>query len=269
MLSDPKSILFSTELKWPPFEEFGVSKDVVRTLYNKMFDPGGYTYDNLELQNDKPLLHRSTSNGRSMCQFGADSITIEENTVDCDIVSFVDIVKTVLGGLDQDDVPPFYLQRVRIQCLSRPTHCSNAVELLAGRASKVFDVIEPFERPPALFGMRFRFPPVHLVRSPEDEVVVEEGDAQNDDEADDIELAMSEGRVEEKAGFVVLRFESYAKDPQSVWMEAASTYPLPEPLALDDLEKITENIQTSYEFLTVNSKQFLDQFDVKQGDDDD
>jgi hypothetical protein len=115
MLSEPQSIFFQTELKWPPIEEWRVSKSVVRGLYNKMFEPGGYKYDNLNLQSEKPTLSRGSESGQSICQFGPDSITLEESH-DCHIEAFVQVVETVLGGLKEEDIPPFFLQRVKIQC---------------------------------------------------------------------------------------------------------------------------------------------------------
>ena len=83
-----------------------------------------------------------------------------------------------------------------------------------------------------------------------------------------IERAIAEGRVEEKAGFVTLRLESYAQDASQVWMEVAGTYPqFEEPMALEDVTKIVDNIRNAYDFLTKNGKNFLDQFDTERGQD--
>lgn len=263
---DPKSIFFQTELKWPPFDEFSVSESVVLGLFNKMIEPGGYKYDNLTLQ-DKPTLHTKVGGGQSLCQFGSDSIMIEESHQECHLDIFGEVIETVLGGLSEEDIPPFFLQRVKIQCLCQTANCEDAVELLAGKVSRVFDAIEPFGRPPAFFGVRFRFPPVHLVNSVGD-------DSQADDAGEDDEInfnrALDEGRVEEKAGFVTLRLESYAEDPSQVWMEVAATYPhFEEPMALKDVSKIIGNVRNSYDFLTKNSKEFLDQFDNNDGENHD
>ena len=267
IMLDPKSTFFQTELKWPPLEEFAISEDVVVRLFNKMREPDGYRYDNLTLQTDKPTLHRKGSGGQSLCQFGSESITIEESDEQCHIETFVEVVETVLGGLEEDDVPPFFLQRVKIQCLCQTAHAANAVQLLAGKVSHVFDAVEPFGRPPAFFGVRFRFPPIHLVSPSPREGESGADDEQSADESE-IEQAIAEGRIEEKAGFVTLRLESYAKDSRQVWMEIAGTYPhFEEPMALADVAKIIGNIRSAYEFLTNNSKSFLDQFDTEEGHD--
>jgi len=258
-MHDPKSIFFQTELKWPPLEEYAVSEDVVRGLFNKMFEPGGHKYDNLQLQSDKPTLYKKARGGQSLCQFGSDSITIEESHEECYLREFLNTVETVLGGINEDDIPPFFLQRVKIQCLCQTSICEDAVELLAGRVSRAYDAIQPFERPPAFFGVRFRFPPVHLVTPRESS-----GEPDEAEDEDDIEQAIAEGRIEEKAGFVTLRLESYAQDPSQVWMEVAEMYPhFDSPMALADIQKITSNIQKSYDFLTQNSRSFLDQFDTE------
>lgn len=257
MLSEPQSIFFQTELKWAPIEEWTVNTTVVRGLYNKMFEPGGYTYDNLTLQSEKPTLSRRSESGQSICQFGADSITLEESH-DCHLETFVEVVETVLGGLNEEDIPPFFLQRVRIQCLAQPANCENAVELLAGRAARVYENIQPFERPPSFFGMRFRFPPAQLFRGDAAELgagkVTEE----------ELKRALADGRIEEKAGFITLRFESYARDPHKVWMEVAANYPQSdERLTVAHIPPIVGNIRESYKFLTTNGKRFLDQFDTQ------
>jgi len=256
MLSEPQSIFFQTELRWPPVEEWTIGKSVVRALYNKMFEPGGYKYDNLDLQSEKPTLSRRSETGQSICQFGLDSITLEESH-DCHIDTFVEVVQTVLGGLGAQEIPPFFLQRVKIQCLAQPANCDDAVQLLAGRAARVYENIGPFDRPPSFFGLRFRFPPALVCRDER-----ENNDGDLTDEL--LKRAVAEGRVEEKSGFVTLRFESYVRDPHKVWMEVAASYPQSdEPLTIADTERIVRNIRESYQFLTGNGKRFLDQFDTR------
>ncbi len=225
-----------------------------------MHEPGGYKYDNLKLQSDKPTLYSDGRGGQSLCQFGPDQITIEESHAECSIKEFTEVVQTVLGGLVEDEIPPIFFQRVKIQCLSQVTHCHNSVELLAGKVSRAFGAIEPFERPPSMFGVRFRFPPVNVVDTQDDD------DAEGEPGEEAIREAINQGRVEEKTGFVTLRLESYAKDRKRVWMEVAGAYPqFDEPLALADADKIIANIHNAYDFLTQNSKRFLDQFDTEEG----
>ncbi len=261
MLSEPKSIFFQTELEWPPLEQWTVSKDTIRHLYNKMFGPDGYTYDNLDLQSEKPTLSRRSESGQSLCQFGPNSITLEESH-ECQVGAFSEAVQTVLGGLQKSDIPPFFHQRVKIQCLAQPANCRNTVELLAGRAARVYENIAPFERPPSFFGIRFRFSPTQLLHP-------KEGEGEGEGEANGlteevVQRAVAEGRVEDKPGFITLRFESYARDPQQVWMEVAAGYLADgEPWAVTDTSAIIGNINDSYKFLTVNGKRFLDQFDTK------
>jgi hypothetical protein len=256
-MREPKSTFFQTQLEWPPIDDFAIPTSVVLGLFNKMFEPGEYRYDNLSLGSDKPTLYREVTKGQSLCQFSKESITIEESHDDATIGTFKEVVEIVLGALEEDEIPPFFMQRVRIQCLCDVSGCNGAVDLLAGKVANVFSAIEPFRRPPRFFGIRFRFPPVSIITAPESVV---DSDGSDDDTI--IERAIKEGRLEEKAGFVTLRMETHAKDINQVWMELAGTYPhLDEPMALADMRKITRNIQSAYEFLTNNAIEFLNQFD--------
>src|SRR4051794_27869688 len=50
MLSGVSTIYFSTDLVYPPLPNFDIKKNQVRDLYNKLSEPGGYPYENLDLQ---------------------------------------------------------------------------------------------------------------------------------------------------------------------------------------------------------------------------
>src|SRR6266849_2139809 len=119
MFSSPRPILFLTELEFPPIKELSIpSRVAARVLYNKMFEPGGYQYENLELQGPNPILStRRGEEGKSICQIGSYSVKIQELQPEMPVDEFVNVVKTVLSCL-AEHCPPFWVQRCKIQCLS-------------------------------------------------------------------------------------------------------------------------------------------------------
>jgi len=239
-----------------------------------MSQAGGNQYENLDLQSDPPFVSiRHPGGGLSACRFGASSLTIEEKrTPFLTVDEFVGVVKTVLGGLKEDEVPsPFFLQQCRMQCLAQPSNVENSLDLLARRLARVYGAIDPFGRPPAFFGVRFRFPPVILEQQGEnpeatgqicDETPTQQGGT--DKPASPIEDRPIADLPVEKKGFVTVRFETHTEDITQVWMEVNASYPETDlPLSLKDTARIAENIRETHVFLVDKSKRFLDQFDNK------
>jgi hypothetical protein len=129
-------------------------------------------------------------------------------------------------------------------------------------------MIGPFNRPPAFFGVRFRFRPW----SPDDDDEQEnnEEDAKEDgggNQAEAVPAIVPEpggesSLQEENTGnFVTVRFELYEADPSQMWIEVATNYFVREPIMLDDLALVEKNIMHTFQFATENCKKFLDQFD--------
>lgn len=166
MLGEPTALFFQVELRWPPPElvNFRVSHAMIRALFNKLFEPeySEFAYQNLELEPRRPTLSRQSGNARSLVQFDSSSLTIEEAKSESHVNEFEKHVATVLGALASvaDDlkveVPEFFLQRCKIQCLAQPHNSVGSLPLLAGGVANVFERIDPFERPPCHFGVRFR-----------------------------------------------------------------------------------------------------------------
>jgi len=264
MLSEPRVIFFQTELKVPPIEQFEIpkSKDLARQIYNKMFEPGGYRYENLDLQAPQPTLSTRRESGQSICRVGTHSILIAESEPEFEVDEFVGVVKTILRAIG-NDFPPFFIpQLCKIQCLSQPNNCENAVDLLGGKVANVLGSIDPFERPPSYFGVRFRFSAVdlHEVQGDADADLNEEG-GESEPVADVPQETKppDQAQATEHESYVTLRFETYDKDVTQVWMEAAAVYPLLIPVG--DLDKVEYNIRETYRFLTMKAKKFLDQYD--------
>jgi len=271
MLSGIRTILYQTTLKWPPFQDYVVGKGVIRSLFNKMHDPGGYHYQNLDLQAEPPTMSTRRQTGHSVCKFGADYLAIEEKKPELAIEGFIEAVLIVLGGLNQDDVPPFFMQECKLQCLAQPANVSNSLELLAKNVANVYESIEPFQRPPHQFGVRFRFPPVVIesvtpAPSSEGDSEVVEADANSKVQLAD-PATIGEG-AKTLGSYVTARFETFAEDMSLVWMEVTASYPqLERPLRLTDKSRIAENIRETHMFLTDKCKRFLDQFDIAATDD--
>jgi hypothetical protein len=253
-LSDPTSILFRTQLQFFPIEELAFEKRFVRQLYGKLAEPGGYPYDDISFEGSTSTLstkrktHRGT--GRSVCKVTDHAISVEELEPEGPLGSFVEVVQTVLKVVAEvkTDCPPIIIQRCWIQSFARPLQSKNSISLLAGKVSDVLTKIVPFDRPPAFFGLRFRFPPYKIVDDGETEH--ESEDAANED---DIQR--------ELRNFVALRFETWGQDVSQVWIEVAAQYLFENPNDVTETQKISDNIKDAYDFLTTKAIPFLNQFD--------
>lgn len=262
MVADPITIFFRTELKWPAIDELKVERSVVRQLYNTLSETGEPRYQNCKLQGDCPTLSSDHEDGHSICQFSPDSIIFEEIGGDMRIDLFGKIVENVLGSLNEDDIPSFILQRCRFQCVAQPKHY-RPLELLASKVAHVYDRIDPFERPPDYFGVRFRFPAVNMVL---DESEADEGEANTCSQEGSEE---GDPKVVPLEDFTSLRIEVYGKDPELLWMEVASSYlQTDRPLLLANADKMLQNICKAHTFLTENVVRFLNQYDVESNPQD-
>lgn len=276
MFSSPRPVLFFTELSSPPIKELAFPKGMARVLYTRMHEPDGHAYENLEMQTNPPTLStRHGDEGRSTCQIGKNLIRLEELNPEMSSDAFAGIVETVLRGL-RDEFRPFFIQKVKINCLSQPLEDRNPLAILAVKIANIGDKIGPFGRPPKFFGVRFRFEPWE----PQDEL------GEEDDEIDDAiaESAQSGEPNEGEAlgkdsaidetdeldnipqliggrGFVTVRFEPYNEDPSQLWIEVAANYLADEPITLENLSIVRKNILETCQFATDNCKRFLDQFD--------
>jgi hypothetical protein len=249
MSSGLRTLSFGTDLHLPPTPEFKIKPAQVHSLFNKMHEPGGYPYESLEKQIDRYLLTTKREGGKSVCQLGPDMIRIEEEKPEMPLNDFDNVVQTVIKALP--GVGPFFLQRCRAECLVQVQSEADSRVLLAGKIANVLDRINPFERPPSYFGVRFRFEPQFA----------DDNDKDEDDENDNPIMKPSTDQGELiHTGFMQARFETYSKDKTQVWIEVTATYPevfIPET----DLEKIVQNIKQTYDFLSVKCKAFIDQFD--------
>src|SRR5260370_9974976 len=159
MFSSPRPIFFSTELETPPNKDWAIARESARALYVKLAEPGGYRYENLDMQITSPLLStRRGEEGRSVCQIGRYAVRIEEVNPEMPVDQFVKVVKEVLQAMG-NSCPPFFMQRCKIQCLSQTNVFPHPLGILASRIGNVSDKIAPFGRPPTFFGVRFGFSP--------------------------------------------------------------------------------------------------------------
>jgi hypothetical protein len=272
MFSSPRPILFSTELECPHVKELAIaSKEAARFLYHKMLEPGGYSYENIDVQSQQPMLStRRGEEGRSVCQVDRHTLRLEELHPEMPVDEFVAVVKSVLTAL-KDHWRVFFIQRCKVQCLSQPNVFPNPLGILASRIGNVSDKILPFGRPPAFFGVRFRFQPWSPNEEEDPETQEQEADvAENEPSVPSSSPSEQEAPAEtddpgepatEARGFVTVRFEPYSADPSQVWIEVASSYIAEEPIVPADLSVVKRNLLETCRFATDNCKRFLDQFD--------
>jgi hypothetical protein len=244
MLSGPRTIHYSTELRLPSLPDTAISADRVAEVYNELRKLGNASrYINLHLEPGPPMIWTQRSNGRSACVFGPDFIRIEEdNPPDIDLDGFIEVVETVLKLFPQD---VFITQRSLFRCTAQPHNAPDSLELLANRLAQVYEAIQPFERPPSFFGVRFRFGPQII----------------EDEEEENAEKPKQDPVIHR--GYRTLRFETYSRDIKSVWMELAAQ-DLLERIAegAESIKEIVANLRESHGFLTKKAKNFLDQFDT-------
>jgi hypothetical protein len=262
MLSGIRTIYFSTDLTYPPLPNFEIKTNQVLDLYNKLREPGGYPYENLELQASPPTLSTRREGGLSRCQIGNGRIRIEEDSpaiAGMGAEEFAGVVKSVLGGLGQWG-GPFFAQRCVVRCTAQPMVQEDSLELLAGKLADALHTIEPFGRPPSFFGVRFRFSPHR-----------DEPASAGDPEPAETVPVEAAGRAKKRAkkvdpiehrGYLTLRYETYSKDIKQVWMEVEANY-VEQVIDISNVALIKKNILDACQFVTENAKKFLDQFDVK------
>jgi hypothetical protein len=246
-------------------KEFGISqKDAARFLYNKMFEPGGYRYENVDLQSQQPALStRRGEEGRSICQVGRHAIRLEELHPEMPLDEFVNVVNTVLGAL-KDHWRAFFVQRCKVQCLAQPNVTRNPLGILASRIGNISDKIAPFGRPPAFFGVRFRFQPWSPEededsQTPDAEAAEVEGtdppggQVEQDVPAErdvPVESAGESEPTTEARGYLTVRFEPYQADPSQVWIEVAATYLAQDLMTPDEFSIVETNIRETFTFAT-------------------
>ena len=254
MLSTPRTIFCQTELQFLPIDELKFGKLIARGLYAKLAENEPYAYDNINMTGNRFIL--SKDSGKSACQIEAHSICIEEREPQqVHLDEFTSIVANVTSSFETiaQRCPPIIAQRCKIQCLSQPLSSTDSLNLLAGKVANVLHAIDPFERPPSFFGVRFRFLPEEMFA--------------NDPSEEQERTAGAESEMTtDGSDFITMRFETYAHDFSNVWMEIAATYPAIPSLELRDAERIRHNIERTYRFLTERGKRFLDQFDDKADD---
>lgn len=245
MLSEVRSIYFMTEFKYPPFEDFRVSRDQVQALFEKLSKDSAFRYENLDRQASPPFMSTrgDDDKGESRCEIGKDSIRFVEDRVTVSVDDFANRVCKVLETLGAD-CPPIFYQKCEVECLVQPHGTQNPLELLAGCVSNVADRIGPFGRPPSYFGVRFRFEPY------------------NEDEDEDSQDWVSD---EDHSGFITARFETYSKDRRMVWIDVVSSNPCREIISPGNLTPAKENIFSASRFAQEKCIAFLNQYDEENG----
>ncbi|RCS49175.1 hypothetical protein DTL42_11575 [Bremerella cremea] len=273
MLGEPRAILFHTELEFLPIDELSFGKAFGRKLYAQMAQlPVETAYDNIEMTSSTITLSTDrSSSSRSSIELRKHSLTIEELKPDFEVETFQDIVSQILQAVRDVDhrCPPVVMQRCKIHCLAQPHNVRNSLDLLAGRVASVMDKIDPFERPPSFFGVRFRFMPPEMFAH--DHVDDGQGDASEETTTDYQITEVDDSTPRHHGSFVTMRFETYAQDIRQVWMEIASTYPVLPPIDLDsqNFDPILSNIDETYKFVTEKGRAFLGQFDVSDNENKD
>lgn len=244
MLSEVRPLSFETELVFIPADEVQFDRRTVLDLFTNLSEFG--TYENLQLQSSPPEMSTKRDVGESICRIGKHRLALIEKRPEFSVDRFEQKVEDVVSSLAEvsKNCPPVIMQRCKISGTAQPNNCEHSIELLAGRISGVMEKIEPFGRPPAYFGIRFRFPPARMFDKDDDGEPDEESAIDFDD-------------------YVTLRFETYARDVSQVWMEVETMNMFEEVADPKASELFAQNIKRTYGFLSEQAVQFLNQFDEK------
>lgn len=253
MSSEAITIYFENELEFVPLEGLHFDGDFAADLYQELRKPGsGLAYKNL-LQEPSILLSTSETmpNGKMsrQCEISDHSILMSESRTKSTVEEFSESVTDVLKAVAEvrDVNPPIFSQRSTVRALWKPTHCRHPLVLLACHASRVIDKVDPFNRPPSFYGMRFRFAPA---------------------DEDDLKPFDNGRGGSAKHDYLTVRYEIYSDDTSYIWIEVESRQYFTEFMDISKTAEIGKNISETHEFMTNNGVAFLEQFDLPPDEED-
>lgn len=228
MAYDPRTIAFFVELLHPPIQH---DARKLQALHGELFTDQKSFYRNFAIVEGGAVYSNPPSmpNANSTACFLPDRVQVREEFTGAALDDACARLERIAGlAVSHMGIQLFTAQQCVVRSLVNPKHFRDSREFLA-RALFRFtqDDLQTFARPAQLLGMRFVFP-----------------------------------RVEDKPEIYSLRLESYNGDPRSLYLENVGTFgPL---LAAQGLAALSENLRSSYRFLTEEVLEFLTRFDKQE-----
>ena len=199
----------------------------MREFFNDIPKTVGISYKEFKiLPNSEALFRTVEGNNISLTLIKKDRLIVQEEFPQMPLnVLKTNIASLVKGAYNFLRIPFFVSQVSVIRRLYQPTNFKDARVFLGNNMCGLKDRLFPvFNRPVHIFGLRFSFPPFK----------------------------------ERKIGYD-LRIESYARNPQLIFVENVGIYN--EPLTVDRINLMLNNLEQTNRFIEENVLRFLEQFD--------
>lgn len=228
MSYDPRTIAFAAEILHPPQ---ALRADLVQNVHNALYQNPQIGYQNFQVAGDGiHLSNVAQAPGQiSSASFLPDRLVLREElrgiTVEDFATRTVNVATTALTTLG---IGTSLAQQFVVRSLIAPRHFRNGADFLASRLVPPATAgADAFGRPLQALGVRFVFPPTPA--------------------------------ADQQQTFQV-RVETWPQDPRSIWIENASTYPQPLPLA--ELPRVADRLAETYQHVTGPVCTFLSNLDT-------
>ena len=228
MLSEPRTLSVLVELIHIPAKH---TIEKLREVYNQVSTSCGY--DNfIRIANGARIESGfSEEVGVSTVTFLNDRLQMVEDNralsidqIGSKLVAVLQAAMPLLG------MPLILVQQYTVRVTATPNSYRNASEFLGRNLFRIGEEqVAVFERPTSIFGFRLVFPPTKT-----------------------------------QPHHFNVRVESYARDPQSVYLENVGVFKT--PIQQAQLEQLQKDLEMTSEFLTSNVWKFLSQYDRREAE---
>lgn len=225
MSYDPRTIAFLAEVLFEPVE---LASDTVQGIHNSLYQQPEISYQNFQVAQDGIHLSNlpETPGSVSIATFLPDRLVLREElrgvTVEDFATRLVNVARITLDALG---IQSSYGQQFVVRSLITPRRVSDSREFLSHRMMAASGPnLYKLGRPIESLGVRYTFP-------------------QHDDE---------------KEVFNV-RIETWNQDPRSIWLENVGQFS--RPTTSDNMPSLSDNLFSTYRFLTGPVCEFLADFD--------
>ncbi len=222
---DIRTIAFLAEILHPPMD---LEAKAIQNLHAELFDIPELAYRNFTLAPDG--IHMTNlvdqPGAVSSVSFLIDRVQFREEMTGLTVEEFGKRVRGVLERvIPARNLPLATGQQFIVRSLLNPRHFQDSRDFLARAVCKIDPShLEPFQRPPGLFGLKLVFP-----------------------------------QLPQDPSLFSLRIESFNQDPRSIFVENVGTFThcvLPQGIG-----ELLANLERTYAFLDEKATAFLARFD--------
>lgn len=223
-LYTPRTISLVCELFHPPIQP---DPAPIQRVHDQLFRSGSPPYSSFAVTPGGTVLSNpgTAPGANSYAAFRPDRFQFCEELSSLTHEEFGTRVRAVAEMVAaQRGIRLFTAQQVTLRTLVNPRAFKDSREYLRHAMLGFDEELQAFGREPALLGVRFVFPSTN-----------------------------------DQPGSHLLRIESFASDPRSLFLEIVSTYA---PIQAEGgLAQVEANVQVSYRFVTENAMRFVGSFD--------